>query len=604
MHQSFALRVAGFTMLAFIAVLFLLPTPAAEVTAAATNSDNTLRILNVTLFNGEQWQEDMDVTISDGIISAIEESSADQSTAETIDGRGRFLLPGLIDAHTHTYGPAQRDALRFGVTTMLDMFTAPNLLPKAREARGTFDKTDKAALFSAGMLATVEGGHGTQYGIPMDVLSAPNQARAWVAKRQAEGSDYIKLVYIPGSDRIPSLDLATATAVIDAGHAAGLKVVAHISTQDAADELIDAGIDGFVHIFADSPVTDAFIAKAKRQNIFITPTLAVIAMVDGTEPGKRLIEDPDIGPMLDALNRTNLSGDFGGKVPGFSLTLAQQNVAKLHAAGIPILAGSDAPNPGTAHGATLHQEIALLVDAGLSADEAIAAATKIPADIFGLEDRGSIKVGSRADLLLVEDDPRMNVLATRKIATLLRNGYVVDRNLAPAVASDLQAVEDLGDFDNGIEAPSGYVWTSTSDEMMGGASSATIETVEPGADGSAAAMSINASVSEKFAYPWAGAYLGLADATQSVSLANFDTLQFFVKGTPGQYRLMMFSKDAFGAPPTLNFKVTDKWAPVSLSLANFAGFDAGQFTGMAFATPMQAGDYAFAIDHVKLGKMP
>jgi imidazolonepropionase-like amidohydrolase len=102
-------------------------------------------------------------------------------------------------------------------------------------------------------------------------------------------------------------------------------------------------------------------------------------------------------------------------------------VARLRQAQVPVLAGSDAPNPGTAHGISLHRELELLVRAGLSPLEALRAATSTPARAFHLSDRGRIAVGLRADLVLVDGDPTTDILATRAIRTVWKLGRAVDR---------------------------------------------------------------------------------------------------------------------------------------------------------------------------------
>jgi imidazolonepropionase-like amidohydrolase len=102
-------------------------------------------------------------------------------------------------------------------------------------------------------------------------------------------------------------------------------------------------------------------------------------------------------------------------------------VRELQVAGADILAGSDAPNPGTVHGATLHQELELLVQAGLTPVQALAAATSVPARRFGLSDRGAIAPGRRADLVLVDGDPTRDVTATRAIVAIWKNGAPVER---------------------------------------------------------------------------------------------------------------------------------------------------------------------------------
>ena len=103
-------------------------------------------------------------------------------------------------------------------------------------------------------------------------------------------------------------------------------------------------------------------------------------------------------------------------------------VRKLHETGVTLLAGTDAPNPGTLHGVSLHRELELLVEAGLKPSEALAAATSVPAKRFGLNDRGRVEPGARADLLLVKGDPTSNIRATRAIVGVWRAGVRLDRD--------------------------------------------------------------------------------------------------------------------------------------------------------------------------------
>ncbi len=104
-------------------------------------------------------------------------------------------------------------------------------------------------------------------------------------------------------------------------------------------------------------------------------------------------------------------------IPTLSLSAANAETAvgALHHAGVPILAGTDAPAPGTAHGLSLHRELELLVLSGLTLLEALASATSEPARAFGFYDRGRIAEGRRADLLLVNGDPSIDITATRDI---------------------------------------------------------------------------------------------------------------------------------------------------------------------------------------------
>ena len=99
----------------------------------------------------------------------------------------------------------------------------------------------------------------------------------------------------------------------------------------------------------------------------------------------------------------------------------------LHQAGIPLLAGTDAPNPGAPHGAGLHAELRLLTLAGFSPIEALRSATALPAQIFRLPGRGRIAPGYRADLLLVRGDPTRDIRATASIDRIWKNGFAVKR---------------------------------------------------------------------------------------------------------------------------------------------------------------------------------
>src|SRR5699024_6649191 len=113
--------------------------------------------------------------------------------------------------------------------------------------------------------------------------------------------------------------------------------------------------------------------------------------------------------------------------PALAYANGREGVRMLHEAGVRILAGTDAPNPGTAFGASMHAELELLTNAGLTPSEALAAATSVNAAAFGLGDRGRIEPGLVADLLLVEGDPTQEITATRNIVAVYKRGVRADR---------------------------------------------------------------------------------------------------------------------------------------------------------------------------------
>src|SRR5262249_26264434 len=144
----------------------------------------------------------------------------------------------------------------FGVTTELDMFTDYHMAAAIRKQQAEGKAPTTADLFSAGTLVTAPRGHGTEYGIPIPTISAPEEAEAFVDARLAEGSDYIKTIYDDGKTygmSIPTISKETMAAVARAAHKRGKLAVAHIGSLQGARDAIDAGADGLAQLFADRP---------------------------------------------------------------------------------------------------------------------------------------------------------------------------------------------------------------------------------------------------------------------------------------------------------------------------------------------------------------
>lgn len=265
----------------------------------------------------------------------------------------------------------------------------------------------------------------------MPTLQTPEEAAPWVEARLAEGSDYIKIVFEPKGPGglgppFPSLDAPTVAALIRAARARDRLALVHVSRLEPARTALAAGADGLVHVFADRPADEDFIALAVERKAFVTPTLAVTASAAGDGEGAALAADPRVAPFLSPEQRRTLEQVFPRL--GFMRTAVGLDATRrLAAAGVDILAGSDAPNPGTAHGVSLHHELAMLVRAGLTPREALAAATSVPARRFGLADRGRIARRARADLLLVRGDPTADIGATLDIERIWKNGAPVER---------------------------------------------------------------------------------------------------------------------------------------------------------------------------------
>ncbi|MFC7620156.1 amidohydrolase family protein [Microlunatus sp. GCM10028923] len=398
-----------------------------------------LVITNVRIFDGTRVVGADSVLITDGRIDRLGHALAAPAGTPVADGAGGTLLPGLIDAHTHVTAASDlATALIFGVTTELDLFCTPELLADLRNA--VRDRDDHADLRSAGVGATAPGGHPSQlvqWGIypEFPTLAGLDQVESFVADRVAEGSDYLKIILEDGSTfgiASPHLSPEVVRALVEAAHAAGLRTVAHVSTRADADLAIEAGVDGLAHLFVDQPPAADFADRAAAAGIFVTPTLSVYEVYTGVRRELGYLDHPSLAPYLDDRARSSIipdpEHDYTMTPPaGVSHRHAFAATAALHQAGVPILAGTDAATGRSVHGFTLHGELAALVDAGLSPAAALTAATAAPADAYELTDRGRIEPGRRADLLLVEGDPTLDITATREISAVWKGGVPLDR---------------------------------------------------------------------------------------------------------------------------------------------------------------------------------
>ncbi|MFC0433045.1 amidohydrolase family protein [Kutzneria buriramensis] len=375
---------------------------------------------NVTVFDGYRAVPDCTVLVRDGRIVTLS-ADPDQPDVERADGLGRTLLPGLIDSHVHLWAPlATTEAAVFGVTTALDMFSPPEVA--AQWGRGLSEVGPVADVRTASYPATVPGGHCTEFGVDVPTLSDPVDAEAFVAARIAEGAAYIKIIYDTTHGDELSIDEATLVALIEAAHAQHRMAMVHVTIAADAAVAIAAGADLLMH----APV-DAWQDPSRLVGAVVVPTLTTL--YNGFFPHKTgdVLDDRHLRPLLSQDSRDNLGQTW--QIPDrWTYDTVEENVRAARRAGATVLAGTDVGMPATAPGASLHQELALLVHAGMSPREALAAATSAPAAVFGLRDRGRIAPGLRADLVLVDGDPLTDIRHTRRIDGVWIAGRRVDRD--------------------------------------------------------------------------------------------------------------------------------------------------------------------------------
>ncbi|WP_125612265.1 amidohydrolase family protein [Specibacter cremeus] len=356
-----------------------------DPSSAAGTRLKKIALSGVRVFDGRRLSGQRTVVIDGAVIGT------DPAGAEVIDAKGAVLLPGLIDAHIHLDGPGNLEQLRsFGVTTALDMATwQPHLVEQLRNQAGTTDIRSAMIPVLGDVDADAVPGVAPDL-VREAIVRSPGEADGAVGWRVARGADYIKLMIgSSGPGGAGGQDQPTADALVVAAHAHGKKVIAHALTADAYRMAVHAGVDVLAHVPLDQVLTPADVQLIVAGGQVCVPTLT---MMQG----------------VAALGESSV------------FETATRNVAALYRAGVPIVAGTDANAlPGVPvhldHGQCLHDELELLVGAGLSTTDALRAATDLSARSFGLTDRGSVRPGLRADLLLIDGDPTAGIRATRTI---------------------------------------------------------------------------------------------------------------------------------------------------------------------------------------------
>ena len=591
---------------------------AAGLACTAAAEAGTTLIQDVRVFDGTAASENRSVLVRDGAIVDADYRGQAPAGARVVPGAGRTLLPGLIDAHVHAFQHLDLP-LVFGVTTQVDMFTGVSVMQALSKAMAAGQNGKRADLFSAGTLVTAPGGHGTEFTLPIPTLEKGADVQAFVDARIAEGSHFIKVVMEEGfgEHHFNSLDLATVKAVIAAAHKRGKMAVVHISTLQNARAALEAGADGLAHLFLGTDIAPADAAAlaqlAKAHGAFVIPTFSVLESVAGIKP-RDLLDDPGITGLLDKEERSALEVGYG-QVPMPARLVATRAVTMaLRRAGVVLLAGTDAGNAGTQYGASLHHELASLVDAGLSPREALAAATSAPADVFKLGKRGRIAAGYKADLVLVQGNPLQDIGATRRIVEVWKDGESVEalreqqrlqvaQEAAPRKAQP-PALPPDGRIsllkDGKLASPFGAGWVTSDDSVAGGASRVRLATQ---ASEGKAVLTVEATVKPGFVYPWAGvAFLPGTPAAGAMGEADLGAarmIRFRVRGDGKTYQLTMASS-GMRIPRTVGFNAGTQWQELAMPFSAFAGVDPAAVTMIGFNAGPQPGDYRFEIADVRL----
>ena len=442
-----------------LAALALATTPVRAQDVA--RREPSIAITHVSVVDVERGRTlgDQTVVMRDGRIVEVGPSAAVRvpRDARTLDGRSRWLIPGLWDMHVHTTGPESERLLpvyvAYGVTGVRDMGTDLDVLRRER-ARIRSGEAVGPRIVMAGPI--LDG----PLGAPMPPahrrfrieLTDAARARRVVDSIARAGADFIKVherlpadvyraiagearrVRLPFAGHVPT-SVGPAAAV-----AAGQRSIEHLVNVPLSCTAAEAG-----SLRARSPLEALFgrcstedLAPLYRSfatsSVWHTPTLVVqraIALRPESapgDPGTRHVPAP-VRAMLHEV------GPFNGPLPPADvrrrlralMDKRLRQVAALHRAGVPLLVGSDAP--GVAPGWSAHEEMRLLVSAGLPPSAALRAATLEPARWLGATDSlGTIARGRRADVVLLDADPLADIRNTRRIRAVIADGRLLERD--------------------------------------------------------------------------------------------------------------------------------------------------------------------------------
>lgn len=445
MQQFFPRRSHVLFVLACGALLLL---PESSIAQGTVDSTDRLLLTNARLVDPQtKTAERGALRIEGEQIDAVLRDVPSSFDGRTIDLRGKWILPGLVDSHVHSFGNVGPDlqpgrllqtkgtakvALYSGVTAFLDLFSPEDYIFELRDTQRT-EGLLGADIYAAGPILTCPDGHGTEYGVPTRTVSTSNEARRTVDSLAARSPDVVKIAYHPyHTDRFPSMNRETMEAIIQTAQAHDLPTVVHIEGWNGAHEAMAAGVDAITHT-PPEPLPDSILTTMQKQGIAWIPTLTV-----HTE-GAHLTEHPDLldNDLLQAVADSTLLAayrDTSGvpeQIRAWLKRQSQHRTTRLQAvaqgaeAGIPILAGTDAGNVGTFQGFSLHRELLLLTEAGLSKWDALAAATVAPAHF--LDAPYGLEPGDRANLLVLNASPLKDIRHTQEIHRVIRRGKLVDR---------------------------------------------------------------------------------------------------------------------------------------------------------------------------------
>ena len=362
--------------------------------ASCTRQHYTI-IKNVDVFDGKQVLEGVNLVFTEKGIEDISEKERRYPHATVIEGSGNTVLPPLINAHVHVRSPDNlREALDAGIFAVLDMFSTDN---RANYLRQFNDSLAYAKFYSSNVGATPPGGHGTQFGVEIPIVTDSLTPQQFVRDRLQQNADYIKITH---ESSMAKLDPRQLRQVIEETQAQKKVAVVHISDLQAALESVGQNANGLAHAWyrKHSIADEADLATFREKGTFVIPTLSVIS--------KLLKYAAENGLEENYLTQQELYDE----------------IRKMHSWGLPILAGTDSPNFNMDYSLQYFEELLLLRKCGLSEIEVLQSATTNIYEAFGLEEFEPLAAHGPSSFILVEGKPHLELADIKNRKRIWKNG--------------------------------------------------------------------------------------------------------------------------------------------------------------------------------------
>ena len=533
----------------------------------ASASETPLIVRNATVFDATGNAPYVaDVLVEDGRFAAIGKNIAPPDGAQVIDAQGLSLLPGLIDVHVHwtnademTRSDVATALLLSGVTTATDFHSSPeSFAPKRSWQEGIISPH---VVYTARM--GVPGGHGADWGDEnMTRLAVtPDEGRAAIKALEPYRPDAIKVFadgwrYGNGAEE-NSVNIVTLSSIVEAAAAEGLPVVTHTVTVEQGKIAAQAGVSAIVHAIQDQRVDDELVALMRDNNIIYAPTLAVY------EPR------PD--------KMANVTDDILRRRIEERQTYSRYNLKRLVKSGVKVAVGTDSGIGSTPFGESSLRELELLVDFGLTPEQALIAGTTNSAEALKIdEDRGTIEVGKRADFVLVRGKPWRRISDYRNLENVFvdgrvvaKEGALVSEQGAPApLAIAATRIIDSFERDDGNAASNAM---RLSDVDTGFPRSLMISQRVP-RDSSGSALGISAKMALKDS-PRAFITLPLSEGGFSpVDATAYRGVRFDVRGE-GEYEAGLVTASGSAAK---NFGAGGAWRTIEIEFGEFQSVSEGE----------------------------